>query len=288
MKGGSLQNASTLHRGGQTWSQCCLTAEQKSSSYQQVGRFCNSLMLVMNPLKSCTHAGIDFDPTPERTPSFTHILPWFVSLSLITFFASSISGESFFRQLFQLFHHNPGNSHLGQQWPLCAVSQHLFFPGKKIKGRLTRNQYSHGWCRETHLTLKIKLCLLQISLHLSHEENRRHKKRQPWMSRDQRCHHFVCSQVLLGSIKINMGSHMIGDLFQVPRLFLSAVCVITRPCLFLRWMRSWPLWVSWNVLRHAPAVSPEVSVKDWPSRSSWSTILLSCSLMSPPGRICLT
>lgn len=28
-------------------------------------------MLAMNPLKSCTHAGIDFDPTPERTQSFT-------------------------------------------------------------------------------------------------------------------------------------------------------------------------------------------------------------------------
>lgn len=56
---------------------------EKSSSYQHVGRFCNSLMLVMNPLKSCTHAGIDF------------ILPRFVSPSLVTCFASSISGESF-------------------------------------------------------------------------------------------------------------------------------------------------------------------------------------------------
>lgn len=52
---------------------------------------------------------------------------------------------------------------------------------------------------------------------------------------------------------------------------------------YLRWMRSSPLWVSRNVLRHAPAACPGVSVNDWPLLWSWSTIPPSCSLMSPPG-----
>lgn len=53
-------------------------------------------------------------------------------------------------------------------------------------------------------------------------------------------------------------------------------------------MRSWRLWVSRSALKPAPTLSPGVSVKGWPSPWNWSTILLSCSLMSPPGRWWLT
>lgn len=81
------------------------------------------------------------------------------------------------------------------------------------------------------------------------------------------------------------------DLIHIAHAYCQ-LCVSSwthiRLCLCLRWMRSWLLWVFWSALRRAPTPSLGASVKDWPSPWSWSTILLSCSLMSPPGRILLT
>lgn len=65
------------------------------------------------------------------------------------------------------------------------------------------------------------------------------------------------------------------------------VCHQALTCSCLRWMRSSPLWVSKNALRHAPAVCLGVSVNDLPSPWSWSTTPPSCSLMSPPGKTSL-
>lgn len=66
------------------------------------------------------------------------------------------------------------------------------------------------------------------------------------------------------------------------------ICHQVPTCSCLRWMRSSLLWVSKNVLRHAPAVCLGVSVNGLPSPWSWSTIPPSCSLMSPPGETSLT